>query len=148
MELYNSSLNIEEIFSRWLDEEKRSNYGAFIPFIGIVRAENGIEALSFDIYEPLLLKWFKKWENIAKLKGAKVKMAHSIGDVPVHTSSYISAVFSPKRRVALEMIDDFVEDFKANAPIWKYDIINGKRIYAEDRSIPISGSGILLKGGS
>ncbi len=67
---------------------KRSNYGAFIPFIGIVRAENGIEALSFDIYEPLLLKWFKKWENIAKLEGAKVKMAHSIGDVPVHTSSF------------------------------------------------------------
>jgi molybdopterin synthase catalytic subunit len=45
--------------------------------------------------------------------------------------------------VALELIDEFVEDFKANAPIWKYDIRNGKRIYAEDRSTPMSGAGLL-----
>jgi molybdopterin synthase catalytic subunit len=45
--------------------------------------------------------------------------------------------------VALELIDEFVEDFKANAPIWKYDVKNGERIYAEDRSTPMSGSGLL-----
>ena len=148
MELYNGALAVEEILSRWYQEEKSLNYGAFIPFIGVVREEGGIEALSFDIYEPMLLNWFKRWEEIAKKSGAKVKMAHSIGDVFVHESSYISAVFSPRRRVALDLIDDFVEDFKANAPIWKYDIINGKRIYARDRSTPINGSGILLKGNS
>jgi len=52
----------------------------------------------------------------------------------VHTSSYISAVFSPQRKVALALINDFVEDFKANAPIWKYDVKDGKRIYAQERS--------------
>ena len=143
MELYNKPLDVKEIFSRWLDEEAESNYGAYIPFVGTIRAEDGIEALSFDIYEPLLKDWFDKWQVRAKELGAIVKMAHSIGDVPVHTSSYISAVFSPKRRVALELIDEFVEDFKANAPIWKYDIKDGKRIYAEDRSTPMSGSGLL-----
>lgn len=70
-------------------------------------------------------------------------MAHSRGDVLNHESSYIAGVCSPKRRVALEMIDEFVEDFKASAPIWKYDILNGKRVYAEDRSTPIQGAGIL-----
>ena len=60
-----------------------------------------------------------------------------------HLLRYISAVFSPKRRVALELIDEFVEDFKANAPIWKYDVIDGKRIYAADRSTPMDGSGLL-----
>ncbi len=143
MELYQGPLDIKSIFSRWLDEERESNYGAFIPFIGIVRAEDNIEGLSFDIYEPILESWFNGWVEIAKERGAKVKMAHSIGDVPIHTSSYISAVFSPRRRVALELIDEFVEDFKANAPIWKYDIVDGKRLYAEDRSSPMSGSGIL-----
>ncbi len=143
MELYDKPLDVKEIFSRWLDEEAESNYGAYIPFVGTIRAEDGIEALSFDIYEPLLKDWFDKWQVRAKELGAIVKMAHSIGDVPVHTSSYISAVFSPKRRVALELIDEFVEDFKANAPIWKYDIKDGKRIYAEDRSTPMSGSGLL-----
>ena len=145
MELYEGALDIEEIFGRWLKEDSESNYGAFIPFIGIIRAEDEIEALSFDIYEPILQSWFEKWQDIAKAKGAKVKMAHSIGDVPVHKSSYISAVFSPRRRVALELIDEFVEDFKANAPIWKYDVINGKRVYAKERSTPMQGSGVLAK---
>jgi len=143
MELHHGPLDVEAIFSKWLHEEENSNYGAYIPFVGTIRAENDIEALSFDIYEPVLEKWFNYWVERAEKLGAKVKMAHAIGDVPVHTSSYISAVFSPKRRVALELIDEFVEDFKANAPIWKYDVVDGKRIYAEDRSTPMSGSGLL-----
>ena len=143
MELYNGSLDTKEIFGRWLDEQSSSNYGAYIPFVGTIRAENGITALSFDIYEPVLKVWFDKWVEIAKERGAIVKMAHSIGDVEVHTSSYISAVFSPQRKVALALINEFVEDFKANAPIWKYDVIDGNRVYAEDRSTPMSGAGLL-----
>jgi molybdopterin synthase catalytic subunit len=145
VELYHGSLDVEAIFAKWLEEEANSNYGAYIPFVGTIRAEDGIEALSFDIYEPVLQTWFDGWVKKAEALGAKVKMAHAIGDVPVHTSSYISAVFSPKRRVALELIDEFVEDFKANAPIWKYDVKEGKRIYAADRSTPMRGSGILSK---
>ena len=143
MELYHGALPVEEILARWLAEEMESNYGAFIPFVGIIRAEDGIEALSFDIYEPILKSWFDSWQEKANSMGAKVRMAHSIGDVPVHKSSYISAVMSPKRKVALKLINDFVEDFKANAPIWKYDVIDGKRVYAEDRSTPMDGAGIL-----
>jgi molybdopterin synthase catalytic subunit len=71
-------------------------------------------------------------------------MAHSKGDVPNHQSSYIAGVCSPKRKVALRLIDEFVEDFKASAPIWKYDLIDGKRVYAEDRSTAIDGAGVLL----
>lgn len=143
MELFNGSLNVPQILERWYSEERESNYGAYIPFIGTVRSENGIDGLSFDIYEPILKKWFDSWVLKAKERGAIVKLAHSRGDVPLHESSYISAVFSPKRRVALELIDEFVEDFKANAPIWKYDLINGERVYAEDRSQKIEGSGLL-----
>lgn len=143
MELYQGSLDTKEIFGRWLDEQSNSNYGAYIPFIGTIRAEDNIDALSFDIYKPVLKAWFDSWQKKAEERGAIVKMAHAIGDVPVHTSSYVSAVFSPKRRVALELIDEFVEDFKANAPIWKYDVIDGKRIYAKDRSTKMDGAGLL-----
>jgi len=143
MELHDGPLDVKEIFGRWLDAESRSNYGAYIPFVGTIREEDGIEALSFDIYEPVLRKWFDVWQERAAERGAKVRMAHSVGDVPVHTSSYVAAVFSPRRRVALELIEEFVEDFKANAPIWKYDVKNGKRIYAEERSTPMEGAGIL-----
>ncbi|MDQ7042962.1 MAG: molybdenum cofactor biosynthesis protein MoaE [Sulfurimonas sp.] len=143
LSLYNGPLDVPHILKEWYEEEARSNYGAYIPFVGTVRSEDGIDGLSFDVYEPILESWFKSWQKKAELKGAKIKMAHSKGDVMLHESSYIAAVFSPKRRVALEFIDLFVEDFKASAPIWKYDLKSGKRIYAKDRSTAISGSGLL-----
>jgi len=141
--LYDGSLDVSEILKKWYEEEARSNYGAYIPFVGTVRSEDGIDGLSFDIYEPILNSWFEAWQERAKERGAIIKMAHSKGDVLLHKSSYIAAVFSPKRRVALEFIDEFVEDFKASAPIWKYDLKDGERVYALDRSTAIKGSGIL-----
>ena len=143
LELFDGALPVEDILARWYKDESTQNYGAFIPFIGTVRDEDNIEGLSFDIYEPILNSWFDAWQEKAKAKGAWLKMAHSKGDVLLHESSYIAAVFSPKRRVALEMIDEFVEDFKASAPIWKYDMLDGKRVYAADRSTAIKGSGVL-----
>jgi molybdopterin synthase catalytic subunit len=143
-ELYDGRLEVEDITNRWYDDFRLSNYGAIITFVGVVRDEDNIDGLSFDIYEPILNSWFSDWQQKAKDKGAIVLMAHSKGDVLNHNSSYIAGVCSPKRRVALELIDEFVEDFKASAPIWKYDIIDGKRVYAKDRSTAIEGSGILL----
>ncbi len=143
LSLYQKSLPVEKITNAWYDEFKNSNYGAIITFVGVVRDEDNIEGLSFDIYEPILRNWFEAWQKKAEKRGAIVLMAHSIGDVLNHESSYIAGVCSPKRRVALELIDEFVEDFKAQAPIWKYDLKDGKRIYAEDRSTAISGAGLL-----
>ena len=144
LQLFNGSLPVENITNAWYDKFRNSNYGAIITFVGVVRDENGIDGLSFDIYEPILNNWFDNWQKKANEKNAIVLMAHSIGDVLNHESSYIAAVCSPKRKVALELIDEFVEDFKTQAPIWKYDLINGQRVYAKDRSSAIKGSGILL----
>ncbi|RLA70478.1 MAG: molybdenum cofactor biosynthesis protein MoaE, partial [Epsilonproteobacteria bacterium] len=105
LELYDGALDVPAVLARWYAEEATSNYGAYIPFIGTVREEDGIDGLSFDIYEPILNSWFDAWQAKAAAAGALVKMAHSRGDVLLHESSYIAAVFSPKRRVALEMID-------------------------------------------
>ncbi len=143
LELFEGNLPVEKITNTWYSKYKESNYGAIISFVGVVRNENEIDGLSFDIYEPILNSWFSAWEEKAKKLDAIVLMAHSRNDVLNHESSFIAAVCSPKRRVALELIDEFVEDFKAQAPIWKYDIINGSRVYAEDRSTAIKGFGIL-----
>ncbi len=146
VEIYDGPLDVKTILEKWLNQCDGKNWGAFIPFVGIVRSEDGIEALSFDIYEPIMQDWFQKWQDEAKKRGAALKIAHSRGDVPIFASSYISAVMAPKRRVALELIDAFVEDFKINAPIWKYDVRGKQRVYAKDRSTPMSGAGLLKKG--
>jgi molybdopterin synthase catalytic subunit len=143
LEIFDGSLPVENITNKWYNDFKLSNYGAIITFVGVVRDENNIDGLSFDIYEPILNKWFEVWQKKANSQNAIVLMAHSQGDVLNHTSSYIAGICSPQRKVALQLINDFVEDFKASAPIWKYDIINNKRVYAEDRSTKIDGAGLL-----
>lgn len=143
LKIYDGHLDARAIFDEWLKSYETQNFGAFVTFVGIVRAEGDIEALSFDIYEPLLVSWFEKRAKEGAQKGATILMAHSKGDVPVHTSSFVCAVLSPKRRAALETIDWFVEDFKANAPIWKYDVKGGQRVYAEDRSSALPFAGLL-----
>lgn len=141
--IYDKPLNREKIMNRWFKATPNSKHGAFITFIGIIRDEDNIEGLRFDIYEPILKKWFSKWQKEAMKQNSLVFMAHSKGDVKLNEISFMCAVSSPKRRFALETIDKFVEDFKANAPIWKYDIKKGERVYAEKRSAKIEGSGLL-----
>lgn len=143
LSLCNNGLNIQEIFNKWYLEHNHKNYGAFITFVGIVRSENDIEALSFDIYDSILQDWFQKWNDKLQKENVLVCMAHSIGDVKINESSFCCAILSKQRKKALKYIDLFVEDFKANAPIWKYDVVNSKRIYAKERSHQIDGSGIL-----
>lgn len=144
LSLYNNGLNIQEIFNKWYLDNNHKNYGAFITFVGIVRSEDDIEALSFDIYETILSKWFNEWNDRLIKENVLVCMAHSIGNVKVNESSFCCAILSKQRKKALKYIDLFVEDFKKNAPIWKYDVINSKRIYVKSRSHPIDGSGILF----
>ncbi len=143
LEIYEGSLDVEKIHNRWYEEYKDRNCGAFVSFVGIVRDEDGISGLSFDLYEPILEKWFEGWQDKLSDLNSHILMAHSCGDVPNHTTSFMCAVISPQRRVGLEMLDRFVEDFKANAPIWKYDLKNGKRIYAKKRSKALPNAGIL-----
>jgi molybdopterin synthase catalytic subunit len=59
--LYEGGLPVEDILNEWYNIYKEKNYGAFINFVGIVRDENGIDGLSFDIYEPILNSWFNNW---------------------------------------------------------------------------------------
>ena len=140
LEVFKGGIPVIETINRWYEEFKLEGYGAMIPFIGIVRADNGIDGLSFDLYLPMLNEWFKKWEN---LEDAKIMMAHSFGDVMVGETSFLCAVFTKHRREGFKYLEEFVEDFKANAPIWKYDIKEGKRIFAADRAKELPNSGLL-----
>lgn len=141
--LYQGSLDIPKIYSQWYEFSKDKNCGALLTFCGIVREEGGIEALSFDIYEPLLKKWFDEWQKRVKEEGVILLFAHSIGDVKTHESSYLAGVLSKQRKLGLKLLNEFVEDFKASAPIWKYDVINKQRIYAKERSSKLCGAGLL-----
>ena len=60
LQIFDGSLAVEEITNSWYNKYKDSNFGAIVTFVGVVRDENEIEGLSFDIYEPILNSWFDK----------------------------------------------------------------------------------------
>ena len=132
LKIYEGGLPVEKIFSKWYKLKKG---GMLLTFVGIVRDDNGVEGLSFDIYKPMLKQWFKKWED-------KVLMAHSVGNVYVGETSFMCGIYSKHRE--FKLIEEFVEDFKANAPIWKYDLIKGDRVFAKKRGKKLSNAGILV----
>ena len=143
LEIFEGALDTAAIYKDWITLSAQANLGANAIFTGIVRAENSYEGLSFDIYLPLLEQWFLGWVKKALESEVLLRMAHSKGDVLNHQSSYMAGIFSPQRRATLEIFGDFIEDFKHRAPIWKYDLKNGQRIYAKERSHRLHHSGIL-----
>ena len=140
VEIYKGGIPVIETLNRWYENNKLAGFGAMIPFIGIVRPDNKIDGLSFDLYLPLLEKWFNKWRD---LDDVKISMAHSFGDVKVGETSFLCAIFTKHRTEGFRYLEEFVEDFKANAPIWKYDLIDGKRVFAKDRAKELPEAGIL-----
>ena len=138
-----NALNVEYLQKIWLSNLRANNFGACITFIGLVREERDLDGLSFDIYEPILKDWFKKWEIKANKQNCLIYMAHSIGDVRVGEASFMCSLISKNRKEPLSLYINFIEDFKSSAPIWKYDLINEKRIYAKSRSKLLPYSGIL-----
>ncbi|WP_104747862.1 molybdopterin synthase catalytic subunit [Helicobacter cetorum] len=143
LKIIQGALDTQELLKDYQQEAQAQNFGAFCVFLGIVREENNIQGLSFDIYEVLLKTWFEKWYTRAKNLGVVLKMAHSNGDVLVGQSSFLCVLMGKNRKNALELYENFIEDFKHNAPIWKYDLINNERIYAKERSHTLKGSGLL-----
>ena len=139
MIIYDGACDVTKTFNKWY-EEKNLKYGAQITFVGVVRDDNECEGLSFDLYLPMLKNWFKKWEN---LDDVEIKMAHSRGDVLIGETSFLCLVATPHREKGFEYLEKFVEDFKANAPIWKYDLKNGKRVFAKQRSKKLPYAGLL-----
>ena len=68
LEVFKGGVPVIHTLERWYEEFKLDGFGAMIPFIGIVRPDNGIEGLSFDLYLPMLNEWFKKWQNLDDCK--------------------------------------------------------------------------------
>lgn len=138
----NGALDQERFLAEIL-KEKTPKMGAFVFFCGIVRAEDEIDALSFDVEENLLKNWFKSWEDLAASKNAKIFMAHTKGECKIGDVCFICACLSPNRKFALKTIDDFIDDLKKNAPIWKFDLKNNQKIFVKTRAVPMQKAGIL-----
>lgn len=143
LELFDGAIDTQRFNDACNQRAKELNMGAVASFIGVIRQEGSVEVLSFDIHEPLLRSWLQGWESALKERQREVLMYHSKGDVPFGTSSFACAILSRNRKGVFADLEAFVEDFKASAPIWKYDLVAGERVYAKERSSALKHSGLL-----
>lgn len=139
-------LPIKNLYNRYNKLATNNNHGVVVNFTGFVRHDEGIkqgDGLFFEVYEPMLVQWFSAHKERLESEGILICMAHSRGFVPVTKSSFIVCLSAKHRESLFNELLTFVEDFKQNAPIWKYDYINGKKIFERLRSKPLRGSGLF-----
>ena len=140
------NLPLKTLYARYNRLAKAHNKGAVTHFTGFVRQEGAMgknDGLVFELYEPLLVQWFAAHKERLEGMGVVVCMAHSRGFVPVGKSSFSVCLIAKQRASVLGELANFVEDFKQNAPIWKYDSIAGEHVFERKRAKPLHGSGLF-----
>ncbi len=102
----------------------RMGGGSVLEFLGLVRAvEQGekISALVYEIYEPMAGKVIRR--ILEKLGEANpclsVRVMHRHGIVPAGEASIYVCVESQHRGEGLRLLEEFMNQLKADVPIWK-----------------------------
>ena len=95
--------------------------GAVASFVGTVRRDDGVELLTLDHYPGFTDK------QIANLVDAVIDrhglitatVIHRFGPMQPGETILFAATASPRRRAALDALDELVEQLKSEAPFWK-----------------------------
>lgn len=103
--------------------------GAISSFVGITRdnfESKKVLKLSYEAYVPMAEKVLRELCDEAtkeKFKGVKrIAIVHLLGDCPIGHASVIICVSSPHRRLAIDCCHFLIDELKAKAPIWKFEV--------------------------
>lgn len=99
----------------------RRDAGAVVAFLGSVRADPGVVALDYEVYEAMALKEMRRLAEATKAKFGVLEIAvvHRLGRVPVGRPSVAIAVASRHRREAFAACEWLMARLKEIVPIWK-----------------------------
>jgi molybdopterin synthase catalytic subunit len=101
-----------------------SETGSLVEFYGVVRATEGarkISSLQYEAYSAMAEKVMR--EKITLLEKnhpcRAVRIVHRLGEVPVGESAIYVGVQSSHRREGFLFLQEFMDEFKKDVPIWK-----------------------------
>lgn len=105
--------------------------GAMLCFEGVVRPlEDGrrIAGLHYQVYEPMASRMLRLLaeEACERFRVQAVFVEHSRGDVLVGQYGFRLTIAATHRKEALAAMDHFIDRLKADVPIWKRPISEGK----------------------
>jgi molybdopterin synthase catalytic subunit len=95
--------------------------GAIASFVGTVRGNGGVETLTLDHYpgftEARVAELVGLLVDRHKLTAATV--VHRFGPMRPGETILFAATSAPRRRSALDALDELIEQLKTHAPFWK-----------------------------
>ena len=113
--------------------------GGAVTFVGIVRerADDGrlVDGLSYEAFESMALAVFEEIaaEAARRFEGARVAIAHRIGDCNVGDVAVAVVAASEHRGAAFDACEYAIDELKARAPIWKKErYADGSAVWREN----------------
>ena len=112
---------------------KTAGEGAVASFVGIVRGADGVEALTLDHYAGFTEKQIAALvdELVDRHRLTSAAVVHRFGSMKPGESILFAATSAPRRRAALDALDELVERLKNEAPFWKKERRGGMENWLE-----------------
>lgn len=101
-----------------------SGYGAVVEFRGVVRPdEDGrvITGLNYEAYRGMAEREMERIarELLHRVPCLDVHIAHRVGHIPIGETAILVRATARHRKPALEFVALFMDQLKADVPIWK-----------------------------
>jgi len=98
--------------------------GSLVEFFGIVReteAAEKIPALHYEAYASMAEKVMREKIALLEVKHAcqAIRIVHRLGVVPKGESAIYVGIQSKHRREGFLFLQEFMDEFKKDVPIWK-----------------------------
>jgi molybdopterin synthase catalytic subunit len=107
--------------------------GAVASFVGIVRGAGGVEALTLDHYPGFTEKQIEALVEslIDRHQLVSATVVHRFGSMKPGETIVFAATAAPRRRAALDALEELVEQLKTEAPFWKKELRGGEEHWLE-----------------
>jgi molybdopterin synthase catalytic subunit len=113
-----------EALSRW-----RANVGAVASFIGLVRGDDGLVAMTLEHYPGMTER-----EIARHVDEAAATIVHRVGRLLPGARIVLVATSSSHRAAAFESCQFLMDYLKTRAPFWKQEERGGGKTWVEARS--------------
>lgn len=103
---------------------KSPEIGAIVTFLGTVRADGGIDAMTVEIYSEMAENELKKLEQEAleKFEIEAVEIVHREGSLKVGENIVVILVGAKHRKEAFRACEYLIDELKERVPIWKKEL--------------------------
>ncbi len=98
--------------------------GSLVEFYGIVRETEGsdkISSLNYEAYASMAEKVMREKITLLEKKHPcqAIRIVHRLGSVPTGESAIYVGIQSKHRREGFLFLQEFMDEFKKDVPIWK-----------------------------